>query len=213
MYYEILSGEPYFKCQSPAEFQTQRKEKLNSLNIETTISPSLTPVYYNPDTGQFYYPKSATVEPKINPRPIIIGKPLLHYDYSTKLYYESSTGEPYIQTYSPAEFKQIRLEALIIQQRLEMSKVKPSCIYLDIVSNKYFYPLAALREVEEQKRDLVIQKVEWTLNEQTMTYYDPETREDYVKFDSPAEFLKAKMESDKVVVTEKIIPSKRTPIE
>lgn len=147
-----------------------RKKRLEEIIVEET------PVYFDPKTKKYYYPKLSLEEPDLRQRRILVGKP-------------SADPENYGRFESPAEFHQRRttVRAKLLQDEI-ITQARDTPIYQDPQTSKYYYPLIATREAKVVKREVRIEIPNFTLDEVTNMLYDPETDESYFACGSPEEF-------------------------
>lgn len=190
-YYHISTGEPYIALKHPSKLKALQ-EKLEGYEA------NYAPIYYNKESGRFYYPASATEEETLLTRNIITGRPVLYFDSVSKFQYDVLSGEAYIQTFSPTEFKSIRQDRLMKMKRKEMEEVaEKTPIYFDNVTQKYYYPKGALSEMDEVARQIVAGKPALVYNSSSGVYFDQE-HVPYLSFSSPEKFQALRRTTPKV---------------
>lgn len=200
----IFSGEEYYEFDSPQEYAKIRQEKLTEHGIKFEELPDYTPIYYDSNTGKFYYPCRATEEKYTIQRKIIRGIPNLYYNPSHKRHYDILTGEPYIQVFSPAEFKQIRKETkLKILKTYYEVRAQCTPIYFDHLGKRFYYPEVALEEPIQVERDMVTGTGILELDNEKKLFH-PGTKMKYLGFDTREDFQRVWARVEKKTLEDEI---------
>lgn len=186
-YYDVM-GYEFTKFNSPKEFRDLKRKVIKTTDVRYDEA-QCTPIYYDQETGKFYYPRAAAEDREIVARKLLIGRPALYYDPNYKMHYNVTTGEPYMMTFSPSEFKQKRQEILAkVIEESDKLMAKRNPIYYDDETGRYYYPMGALEDSDQQLRDVVPWASQLDYNTVLNTWYDVESGESYVMADNSGQF-------------------------
>lgn len=124
-------------------------EELQALNKVQTI-------FYDPDTGKYYYPNECLLEKDPIIRSLVVQVPKFVYDKKGKVYVDPDTGDEYVKLADPEEFKRDRRTAMAKQKGAEnVAIVKNTPIYFNKNNGKYYYPVIAIQETEKLQRPII----------------------------------------------------------
>lgn len=176
------TGEIYVTFKNPLEFLAKKAElskpkEAKELALET-------PIYHDPETGNYFYPLLATKEEELIPRQVISEFLSLYlFDDNLGEYRHPVNNEKYIQV-TPEEFETLQNDTPkqnfeeIINQKVQAP------IYQD--EGGFYYPVDAL--VEITPRDRSIETAPEMVPVPETEFYLNLDRDNYVKVGSPEEF-------------------------
>lgn len=193
------------RAQRPIKKKKTKKHKLHrsiwgadssSEDLADYDEPPL-PIYYDPYSGKYYYPRETIHEIIPITRDLDIQNPGFSYDKPSKLYYNEQTGDVYLQVEDPTEIRQKRLENLERLKREEAQKIaSQSAIYKNKTTQKYLYPITALADDPEIKREtLSVTKIPVKFDPVSRNYIHKKTKEVYLEIENREDFdhLRAEM--------------------
>lgn len=138
-------------------------EKLSEDNLSEIITGKtgkiLYTIYYDTNTGLYYYPIEALTERIQEHRIVSVDKPEFLYNRKSKLHMDANSGDLYMEFDNPEIFRETRKDMLVkINQQEHSKNAKSTKVYLDERNGYYYYPDMAMWEPLVVERDVIKRK-------------------------------------------------------
>lgn len=156
-----------------------------------------TPIYFDPEKREYYYPDIQTYELEELPRDVVKGEPPLNFDPRNNIYRDQN-AEPYILIQTTDELK--RLKEKRLSNRYRSAKhpgPEDTPIYHDPLTRHLFYPNTAFLEPQERSRVMLEQKPSLVFVDKLFALVHTKSGEEYMELESVDEFYRLRHEVGK----------------